>query len=108
MDKTAFAILALALLIGPSTATAQVSVDIAKITCMQFVQYKITDPEKIIIWLSGYYHGLHHSLTVDTQSILENTKKIEEYCFKHPDLLVLKAVEEVVALPAAGHNPTPQ
>ena len=108
MNKTAFGILALALFVGPSTAKAQVSVDIAKITCMQFVQYKITDPEKIIIWLSGYYHGLHHSLTVDTQSILENTKKIEEYCFKHPDLLVLKAVEEVVALPAAGHNPTPQ
>ena len=95
MNKTAFGILALALFVGPSTAKAQVSVDIAKITCMQFVQYKITDPEKIIIWLSGYYHGLHHSLTVDTQSILENTKKIEEYCFKHPDTY-MKAVEEVV------------
>jgi hypothetical protein len=32
--------LALALLVGPSTAKAQISVDIAKITCMQFVQYK--------------------------------------------------------------------
>ena len=97
MNKAAFA-MALALLVGPSTAKAQVSVDITKITCSQFVEYKITDPEKIIIWLSGYYHGLHHSLTVDTQSLLANTKKIEEYCFKHPDLPVLKAVEEVVGL----------
>jgi len=96
MNKTAFAILALALFVGPSTAKAQVSVDISKITCMQFIQYKITDPKNIMIWLNGYRHGLRHDLNVDLESILENTRKIEEYCFKHPDTFVMKAVEEVV------------
>jgi hypothetical protein len=96
MSKTALVILALALLVGPSTARAQVAVDVSKITCSQFVEYKIADPKDIIIWMNGYHHGLHPSLILDTQSLLENTKKIEEYCFKHPDLLVMKAVEEVV------------
>jgi hypothetical protein len=96
MNRTAFVVLALALLVGPSTAQAQVTVDVSKITCSQFVEYKIADPKDIIIWMNGYHHGLHHSLILDTQSLLENAKKIEDYRFKHPDLLVMKAVEAVV------------
>jgi acid stress chaperone HdeB len=37
-----------------SIASAQVTVDVAKITCDQFTLYKITDPQNIAIWLSGY------------------------------------------------------
>ena len=92
MNRTAFVILALALLVGPSTAQAQVTVDVSKITCSQFVEYKIADPKDVIIWMNGYHHGLHHSLILDTQSL----QRLKTICFKHPDLLVMKAVEEVV------------
>src|SRR4029434_7974001 len=37
-------------------ARAQVTLDVAKITCEQLRTYKITRPENIAIWLSGYYH----------------------------------------------------
>ena len=40
-----------------SAAQAQVTVEVSKITCEEFASYKIIDPEKIAIWLSGYYHG---------------------------------------------------
>jgi hypothetical protein len=40
-----------------SGAGAQVTIDVAKITCDQFTLYKVTDPQNIAMWLSGYYHG---------------------------------------------------
>ena len=39
-------------------AGAQVTLDVAKITCDQYSGYRITSGN-IAIWLSGYYSGLH-------------------------------------------------
>jgi acid stress chaperone HdeB len=75
-------------------APAQVTVDVSKITCDEFVKYKIADPKQIAIWISGYYHGTHRSSILDTQGLLQAIDNIEEYCFQHPDALVMKAVEE--------------
>jgi len=36
---------------------AQVTLDLSKVTCEQYVGYKITDPKNISIWLSGYFNG---------------------------------------------------
>jgi acid stress chaperone HdeB len=99
MNQTAFVILAVALLVGLPTAKAQVTVDVSKITCSQFVEYKIADPKDVIIWITGFYHGRRNSLILDRENMRESVNKIEEYCFKHPDVLVLKAVEEVVGPP---------
>jgi acid stress chaperone HdeB len=78
-----------------SGAQAQVTLDVAKVTCDQFTLYKITDPRNIAIWLSGYYHGLHNTTTVDTQQLSANLKKITDYCNLHPQETVFHAVETV-------------
>ena len=36
---------------------AQVTIDVAKISCFQFATYKIAEPDRIAIWLHGYFHG---------------------------------------------------
>jgi hypothetical protein len=41
------------------------TLDVSKISCEQFSGYKITDPQKIAIWLSGYYHGKQGSTILD-------------------------------------------
>jgi hypothetical protein len=76
--------------------TAQVTLDLGKITCGQFVAYKITNPKYLSVWISGYYHGLHKKLVVDTQRLVDNADKLENYCLKNPDILVLQAVETVL------------
>ncbi len=78
-----------------SGAQAQVTLDVSKITCDQFTLYKITDPQNIAIWLSGYYHGQHNSTTVDTQQLSGNLQKIKDYCNLKPQETVMKAVEAV-------------
>jgi acid stress chaperone HdeB len=79
-------------------ARAQVTLDVSKITCDQFAGYKITNPENIAIWLSGYYNGKRGNTILDTQKLFANTKKLERYCIDNPQTLVMNAVEAVVGV----------
>ena len=94
--KALFVISAIVLLGASSIAKAQVTIDVSKITCDEFVKYKIAEPKQIAIWLSGYYHGTRRSTILDTQELLQIMNKVEQYCFTHPDTLVMKAVDGIL------------
>lgn len=74
-------------------AHAQVTLDVAKITCDQFTGYKITNPQNIANWLSGYYNGQRGNTVLDTQELAANAQKLRDYCMLHPDVPILRAVE---------------
>src|SRR2546429_9825812 len=76
-------------------ARAQVTLDATKITCEQLRSYKITRPENIAIWLSGYHHGKRGDTTLDTQRLLADAKKLRDYCFKNSQTPVMEAVEKL-------------
>jgi len=80
-------------------AGAQVTIDVAKITCDQFTLYKITDPQNIAIWISGYYHGQRNNTTVDTQQLSAVLQKVKDYCNLRPQETVMHAVETVFGPP---------
>jgi len=77
-------------------AHAQVTLDVAKITCDQFTGYKITNPQNISIWLSGYYNGQRGNTMLDTQELTANAQKLRDYCIMHPEVPILRAVEALV------------
>ena len=79
-----------------SDAGAQVTIDVAKITCDQFTLYKVTDPQNIAIWLSGYYHGQRNDMTVDTQELAAYLQKVTDYCNLNPQVTVMQAVEPML------------
>ena len=76
--------LALSILIavfGTSPPTqAQVMLDMSKVTCWQYVTYKVTNPKYISVWLSGYYHGKSGDTVVDMQQVVENADKLTAFC----------------------------
>ena len=80
----------------PMVALAQVTLDVSKISCEQFVTYKVADPQHIAIWISGYYHGTRGDPIVDTQGLVANTTKLQNYCFKHSDAPLMEALEAVL------------
>jgi len=82
-----------------SSAGAQVTIDVAKITCDQFTLYKVTDPQNIAIWLSGYYHGQRRETTVDTQELATYQRKVQDYCILNPQVTVMQAVESMLRAP---------
>ena len=84
-------------LLGPVTkAQAQVTIDVAKITCDQYTSFKITDPENIAIWLSGFYNGKRDKTVVDTQGLKDDAKKVWDYCIRNPKIPIMSAVESVL------------
>ena len=82
-------------LVASSPLSAQVVIDVAKISCNQFATYKIAHPDRIAIWLNGYFHGKRGDLVVDTQELAGNTDKVQEYCLKNPDRPLMQAVEAI-------------
>jgi len=78
------------------SARAQVTLDVAKITCHQFMTYKIAAPKLIAVWLSGYYHGKRGDTTLDIQELDAKAKAMHDYCAKNPDALMMQAVESVI------------
>ncbi len=79
-----------------SSVHAQVTVDVAKMTCAQFATYKVASPKNIAIWLNGYHHGTRGDTVIDTQQLDEDTKKIQQYCIDNPNTPLMQAVETVI------------
>ena len=80
------------------SAQAQLTVDVTKINCDQFVHHKIDEPRLIAAWLSGYYNAKRNNRVIDLQTLEESMSKVTNYCsdeknFKVP---VMKAVEQAL------------
>ena len=79
-----------------SSARAQVTLDVSKITCDQYTGYKVTNHQNIAIWVSGYYHGKRGNTIADIQMIKENATKVRTYCIMNSNVTVMQAVETVL------------
>jgi hypothetical protein len=82
-----------------SDANAQVTIDVAKITCEQFLSFSVTDPNNIAIWLSGYQHGKLGDTIVRPQEFKENVAKVKSACFlrENSKLPVMQVAEKVLS-----------
>jgi hypothetical protein len=72
---------------------------VAKITCDQFSGFKITDPNNIAIWLSGYYSGKRDSTIIDPQALKEDYNKLRDYCIVNEKVTVLQAARTLFGAP---------
>jgi acid stress chaperone HdeB len=90
-----FILLALAF---SENARAQVMIDVSKITCDQFVTYKIENPKYIVAWLSGYYHGTRRDMIVDLHALIADADKVEAYCFTKPEVPLVQAIKTVLGI----------
>jgi hypothetical protein len=84
------------LALASAPALAQTTVDVAKITCEQYVTFKVTDPRNIGIWLSGYYHAKRGSTVVDIQQLEQNAQKVTDFCRANYPVPVMEAVEKAL------------
>ena len=84
------------LLVGSSPLGAQVMLDVSKITCGQFVTYKVTNPKYLAVWLSGFHHGKSGETTVDMQTLVASADKLVEYCLKNQDVPMMQAAETIL------------
>ena len=92
-----FAVTAAAL--GSAPAQAQVVVDVARITCDQYVRATVASPDDIGLWLSGYYHGQRGSQTLDLEALKANARKLLNYCIVegNANIPVVVALDKLLA-----------
>ena len=83
-------------LLAASAAEAQTTIDVAKISCEQFVLMKVAPPDYLAIWLSGYYSGKNNNTTIDVQRLKDNAQKVKHYCLYNKGTL-MEAVEKVLS-----------
>ena len=95
--KSSFILLAMLLSVfGISVGRAQETIDIAKITCDQFLSGQVFDSLTISIWLGGYYHGERHNTVVDVSAYKKHALDVMDYCIEHKDMTLMEAVENAL------------
>jgi acid stress chaperone HdeB len=79
-------------------APAQVTVDITKITCRQFIAGTMVPTKSIALWFSGYYNGKAGNTQIDLAQLRPNAEKVEDYCALHQDETVVNAVAAALGI----------
>jgi len=61
------------------------------------VHSKITTPNHIAAWLSGYYNAKRGNQVIDLQAMHESVSKLEKYCYEEKNFKVpvMQAVEQL-------------
>jgi len=109
--------LVLSSIVFATPTQAQVSIDVSKITCDEYVHDKIPTPDftsfsavgslearamlsrwLIAAWLSGYSHNKRNNLIIDLESFEENVNKLNNYCYdeKNFKVPIMEAIERIV------------
>jgi hypothetical protein len=79
------------------TTQAQETLDLAKITCEQFMMEKLAYTSRdVVLWLSGYYNGRRNNTIIEPQTIKKHEEQVNSYCYKHGDTTVMDAVKNVL------------
>ena len=97
MIRSAVGSLVVAIVAMIQPAHAQVTLDLAKVTCDQWAGYKITNPQNIAVWISGYFNGARGNTVLDTQRLSADTRRVRDFCITNPQVPIMQAVEKVIA-----------
>ena len=95
MKPSLYAIAAISLLTA-CPAHAQLTVDMSKVTCKQFVTYEITDARSLSIWLSGYFNAQQSNMVVDVSKFRDRSNALKEFCLTHQAIGLMDAAKTVV------------
>lgn len=83
MRWNAFVVSATLLLAATMPGSAQVSVDMNKITCRDWLGYSPEVQNTVRLWMSGYYNAAANNSVLDYDRLQRNTAKIVAYCKSH-------------------------
>ncbi len=96
MHRIAVAVVAVFFGTALLPATAQVRLDMNKITCGELLGYNLIDQEFVRSWMAGYYAASRNIDVVDLRRVRSNSKKVTDYCKKHKSDPLPKAINKIV------------
>jgi len=92
MKAVPMTIIPLLAILAATDASAQ-RVDVAKITCKQFLIGSIIRRDYLALWLSGYYNGTRNDTVVATDTVQKIAGKVGTYCEANLDATLMDAIQ---------------
>jgi hypothetical protein len=83
-------------LVAAAPAGAQVTIDVAKITCKDLILSTLFEPDHIAYWLNGYYNGNRDNTVLDLSGLQDYVSRMEDYCVHNQDTTAMKAAETLL------------
>jgi hypothetical protein len=87
--------LTLATLATPNTVAAQGSVDMARITCADYLAMSATDSAVFSAWMSGWFNQKKGYVTLDLDVYKRNISNVKAWCSNNPTLSVMASIARV-------------
>src|ERR1700722_2746061 len=76
-------------------ASAQI-IDVAKISCKQYLTGDIVRQDYLTLWLSGYTNGTRNDTVIGSGTVQEIANKVGTYCRSNLDTGLMDAVKNVL------------
>ena len=88
----------LVLAISAWSAQAQITVDVSKVTCGQFVHAELGTPRMVALWFSGFYHGKNNIRTYEPLVFEQHVSKMQNFCYQENNfkVLLIEAIDRVL------------
>jgi acid stress chaperone HdeB len=84
------------LILGFTSASHAVVIDLSMMTCQEFLA---TDKDEIRIiwaWLDGYYKDEQDLPIMDTNTMVDNLRKLNDYCAANPTIGLITATNKLL------------
>ena len=91
------AAVALVTVITATVGSAQ-TVDVAKISCKEFLIGNLVRRDYLTLWLSGYYNGTRNDTVVQADTVQKIADKVGTYCRSNLDAMLMDAVHTALGM----------
>jgi acid stress chaperone HdeB len=81
-----------------SALQAQVTLDVTKITCQQYMTDEIAPSKYVAMWFSGFYNGQRNNTNVDLSAMEKNADKVSQFCYNNRETTIMDAVKSVLGI----------
>jgi len=83
------------LIFGLIPSSHAVVIDLSMMTCQEFLATNKDEIRIIWAWLDGYYKDEQDPPIIDTNTLVDNLKKLNEYCAANPTLGLITATNKL-------------
>jgi hypothetical protein len=94
MKKLAICLIALA---APAPVLAQAGIDMARITCAEYLAMSPTDSAIFSAWMSGWFNQKKGYVFVDLNAYARNVASVKSWCTINPTQTVMAGLERSTA-----------
>ncbi len=88
--------------ITPGSSQAQVTLDMSRITCADYVAMSASQARTFSAWMSGWFNHKWGYTTMGLDDFARNVASVRQWCTTSPQATVMGALERSIPQPAPG------